>query len=611
MKIHIVKKGDTLWKIAKKYGVDFTTLLQANAQIKNPDKIMPGMKVKIPTDGVNIKAELPTSPHSNLGTSTGSDFGSSTGSDFGSSTGNGADANAELNAPLPSAEYPMSKAAPEQATKQPGPVTLPVPSKGMPAPPPAPPAAELPAQQPAPTPAPTAQAAETGPVTKSSNAPAPSMAPAPSKAAPSAPLQPTAQAPTMKGPNVTLPPTAQAPIMKGPNVTLPPTAQAPISTGPNVTLPPTAQAPISTGPNVSLPPTAQAPISTGPNVSLPPTAQAPISTGPNVSLPPTAQAPFMKGNYAPVPPKAQAAGPMMPHPMPLPLLPMYTMPLCPMPFHVEAPFAMENIYSPMMQNKGTNFPQSPMFQQMPAAQEDHYGDSSSSTYEMPYPAYGAYMPQAQLPTMQQTPFLSMPQVQLPTMNQPFTQGPFNQIPMPTAQLPAMSPNAQLPTAQSPAMMPNVQLPTAQSPAMMPNVQLPFAQVPTMMPQYAMPSQQLPMQHMPNVNVKESIECEESVGVESSDSSYAGGGKKGNKYGMPWPYASQQAPYYGGQAQPGAPGMESYEHFPVSPAQMMNPFAYPSQGGQHFPGQPFYPQGSMPYHHGFKKKKKLKHESSSC
>ncbi|MEC3434256.1 SafA/ExsA family spore coat assembly protein, partial [Bacillus cereus] len=46
MKIHIVQKGDTLWKIAKKYGVDFDTLKQTNTQLSNPDLIMPGMKIK-------------------------------------------------------------------------------------------------------------------------------------------------------------------------------------------------------------------------------------------------------------------------------------------------------------------------------------------------------------------------------------------------------------------------------------------------------------------------------------------------------------------------------------------------------------------------------------
>ncbi|MEH7462934.1 SafA/ExsA family spore coat assembly protein, partial [Bacillus thuringiensis] len=55
MKIHIVQKGDTLWKIAKKYGVDFDVLKQANTQLSNPDLIMPGMKIKVPSNGVPIK----------------------------------------------------------------------------------------------------------------------------------------------------------------------------------------------------------------------------------------------------------------------------------------------------------------------------------------------------------------------------------------------------------------------------------------------------------------------------------------------------------------------------------------------------------------------------
>ena len=32
VKIHIVQKGDTLWKLAKKYGVDFEKLKAANTQ---------------------------------------------------------------------------------------------------------------------------------------------------------------------------------------------------------------------------------------------------------------------------------------------------------------------------------------------------------------------------------------------------------------------------------------------------------------------------------------------------------------------------------------------------------------------------------------------------
>ena len=48
MKIHIVQKGDTLWKLAKKYGVSFDELKKLNSQLSNPDLLMPGMKLKIP-----------------------------------------------------------------------------------------------------------------------------------------------------------------------------------------------------------------------------------------------------------------------------------------------------------------------------------------------------------------------------------------------------------------------------------------------------------------------------------------------------------------------------------------------------------------------------------
>ncbi|PKG24416.1 SafA/ExsA family spore coat assembly protein [Niallia nealsonii] len=59
MKIHIVQKGDTLWEIAKKYGVNFEELKMLNPQLSNPDMIMPGTKIKVPTTGGNIKKEAP------------------------------------------------------------------------------------------------------------------------------------------------------------------------------------------------------------------------------------------------------------------------------------------------------------------------------------------------------------------------------------------------------------------------------------------------------------------------------------------------------------------------------------------------------------------------
>ncbi len=58
MRIHIVQKGDTLWNIAQKYGVDFEELKQMNTQFSSPDMIMPGMKVKIPSSVKNVKKEV-------------------------------------------------------------------------------------------------------------------------------------------------------------------------------------------------------------------------------------------------------------------------------------------------------------------------------------------------------------------------------------------------------------------------------------------------------------------------------------------------------------------------------------------------------------------------
>lgn len=57
VKIHIVQKGDTLWKISKKYGIDFEQLKKANQQLVNHDMIMPGMKINIPSSGITKSAK--------------------------------------------------------------------------------------------------------------------------------------------------------------------------------------------------------------------------------------------------------------------------------------------------------------------------------------------------------------------------------------------------------------------------------------------------------------------------------------------------------------------------------------------------------------------------
>ncbi|WP_144511194.1 LysM peptidoglycan-binding domain-containing protein [Bacillus sp. FJAT-22090] len=48
MQVHIVEKGDTLWKISRSYGVSFDELKKLNAHLANPEYIVPGMKIFIP-----------------------------------------------------------------------------------------------------------------------------------------------------------------------------------------------------------------------------------------------------------------------------------------------------------------------------------------------------------------------------------------------------------------------------------------------------------------------------------------------------------------------------------------------------------------------------------
>lgn len=47
-KTHTVRKGDTLWGIARQYGVELTALIRANPQIKNANLIYPGEAVSVP-----------------------------------------------------------------------------------------------------------------------------------------------------------------------------------------------------------------------------------------------------------------------------------------------------------------------------------------------------------------------------------------------------------------------------------------------------------------------------------------------------------------------------------------------------------------------------------
>ena len=45
---YLVRKGDTLWGIARRFGVELTALIASNPQIKNPNLIYPGDRVRLP-----------------------------------------------------------------------------------------------------------------------------------------------------------------------------------------------------------------------------------------------------------------------------------------------------------------------------------------------------------------------------------------------------------------------------------------------------------------------------------------------------------------------------------------------------------------------------------
>ncbi|WP_054711341.1 SafA/ExsA family spore coat assembly protein [Bacillus sp. JCM 19041] len=57
MRIHIVQKGDTLWKLANKYDVEPEQIQTANPNVLNPEMLMPGMKLKVPTGTVAVRKE--------------------------------------------------------------------------------------------------------------------------------------------------------------------------------------------------------------------------------------------------------------------------------------------------------------------------------------------------------------------------------------------------------------------------------------------------------------------------------------------------------------------------------------------------------------------------
>ncbi|MGW8959545.1 LysM peptidoglycan-binding domain-containing protein [Paenibacillus sp. NPDC055715] len=60
MKIHIVKKGDTLYLLAQKYNVPLEKVIAANPQLADPNQLSIGEKIKIPADPVAMQEQPST-----------------------------------------------------------------------------------------------------------------------------------------------------------------------------------------------------------------------------------------------------------------------------------------------------------------------------------------------------------------------------------------------------------------------------------------------------------------------------------------------------------------------------------------------------------------------
>lgn len=48
MRIHIVRRGETIKSIAEKYGLSFQEVARMNKQIADPFELMQGMKLRVP-----------------------------------------------------------------------------------------------------------------------------------------------------------------------------------------------------------------------------------------------------------------------------------------------------------------------------------------------------------------------------------------------------------------------------------------------------------------------------------------------------------------------------------------------------------------------------------
>lgn len=64
VEVHIVQKGDTLWKISRQHGISFEDLKRVNAHLATPDYIVPGMKIFLPDKKQGAGVVKQPTPHS-------------------------------------------------------------------------------------------------------------------------------------------------------------------------------------------------------------------------------------------------------------------------------------------------------------------------------------------------------------------------------------------------------------------------------------------------------------------------------------------------------------------------------------------------------------------
>jgi morphogenetic protein associated with SpoVID len=242
VKIHIVQKGDTLWKIAQKYGVDFEQLKKINGHLSDPDMIMPGMKIKVPTAGVPVKKEAPKKE-------------------------------TKINL------------APKKEEKMEHPYanTKPFVSVNI--------EAEF-------NEAPKAPVNEgpKAPVKEAPKAPVKEAPKAPAKEAPKAPMKEAPKAPVEEAPKAPVKEVPKAPVNKGPNVPINEAPKVPINEAPNVPINEAPKVPINEAPNV---PINEAPKAPEKQINIPPLSHTIPPVTPNVNINFSNVLP----NVPPIPPK--------------------------------------------------------------------------------------------------------------------------------------------------------------------------------------------------------------------------------------------------------------------------------------------------------------------